>query len=96
MARSQAVLDALDQLTTSVMNAETGERGYLITGDRTYLQPYNSAVAAIDEEIGYLKALTEGNLDQRTNFSTLRPLITTRRTELQRSIIHSATAPVSS
>ncbi|MDQ2971381.1 MAG: ATP-binding protein [Pseudomonadota bacterium] len=43
--RNQHTLDAAGQVLSLAKDAETGERGYLITGDSGYLQPYNKAVA---------------------------------------------------
>ena len=38
-------------------DAETGQRGYLLTGDDTYLEPYRSADASIDNVIKQLRDL---------------------------------------
>ena len=47
--RSQSrQLDAVDALLIDLLNAETGVRGYLITGNREYLDPYIDAVASLD------------------------------------------------
>ncbi len=42
-------------LRTSMQDAETGQRGYLITLEEQYLAPYNDAVALIDGEIAELR-----------------------------------------
>lgn len=38
-----------------MLNAETGLRGYLLTGDDRYLQPYNEAVATINSNLDELR-----------------------------------------
>src|SRR5215471_8116509 len=48
------VIDALDTLLSAAKDAETGERGFLITGDERYLEPYDVGVFALDAK------LTEG------------------------------------
>ena len=50
----------------SMMNdAETGQRGYLITGQEDYLEPYHAAVAAIGKSVQRVKQLTEDNPRQQ-------------------------------
>src|ERR1700722_2191145 len=46
-------------------NAETGQRGYLLTGDPIYLAPYDQATTQAESEISRLASLTEGNHLQR-------------------------------
>jgi PAS domain S-box-containing protein len=86
VARTHAVLDAIDVLISTVKDAETGERGFVITGDRTYLEPYNNAVAAVDEEIRDLRIAVEHDARQRRDFLALQRLIAAKRDELQRGI----------
>jgi len=40
-------ISQLDQLVSTLKDAETGQRGFLITGDERYLQPYRDAVARL-------------------------------------------------
>ena len=47
VTRTHQVLEALDRVLSSLQDAETGQRGYLITGDRRYLEPYWAGVASI-------------------------------------------------
>src|SRR4051812_44741702 len=61
VTHSNEVLDALDEVLSTMKDAETGERGYIITGDDAYLEPYNSAVADIQKQIDFAKALTAEN-----------------------------------
>ncbi len=42
-------LDAVDNLLIDLLNAETGVRGYLISGNREYLEPYIEAVGSLDK-----------------------------------------------
>ena len=60
----------LDHLLATVGDAETGQRGYLLTGDPNYLEPYHLATSRTDqllEDIGPTEydALFEGNERQR-------------------------------
>jgi signal transduction histidine kinase len=50
--RTRSALNRVLQLT---VDAETGSRGYLLTGDQRYLEPYNSAVAEIGQQMDILR-----------------------------------------
>lgn len=43
-------LEQLQSLLSELRNAETGQRGYLLTGEESYLEPYREAVGAIPSE----------------------------------------------
>ena len=72
--RSHAV-EAMDETTvtmrhlnlfvSSLKDAETGQRGYLLTGDDTYLQPCNLSLSAMQRNMASLKELTDDNAVQR-------------------------------
>jgi len=47
--------NAVNTLLQHVLDAETGSRGYLLTGDPRYLEPYNAAVAQIGEHLDRLR-----------------------------------------
>lgn len=93
---SQDVLSALENLLTSLDDAETGERGYIITGDRSYLQPYSAALGRIDPQIARLASLTAGDARQQDSVQSLRVLVAAKLSELQLGIsnVQRATDPV--
>lgn len=43
VAQEAEILTRVRELSTTLLEAETGQRGYLLTGDETYLEPYNRA-----------------------------------------------------
>src|SRR5437879_4889238 len=55
------VLRNLDETVARLVDAETGQRGYFLTGDEAYLDPYRAAIKDIDQTIGNLKSLTSDN-----------------------------------
>jgi len=57
VAHTHEVLDSLDDLLSTVKEAETGQRGFLITGKENYLRPYEAALAAIDGKTERVPAL---------------------------------------
>jgi len=83
---SHEVLRTLDETVARLVEAETGQRGYLLTGDEAYLEPYREAIKNLDQVTGQLKALTSGQPDQRKRIQTLEPLIEKKLAILQRTI----------
>ena len=55
------ILGELDDVSLDLQNAETGQRGYLLTGEERYLEPYRSAIVNVDRELESLRQLTEQN-----------------------------------
>src|SRR6266446_6614798 len=76
----------LDDVVARLVDAETGQRGYLLTGDEAYLEPYHEAIKNLDQVMGRLKVLTAGNPDQQKHLQALEPLIEKKLAELQTSI----------
>ncbi len=72
----------LEQLVSALLNAETGERGYLITGQKEYLAPYTEARASIARTLDDLRAKTANDPIQAASLVRLEPLVTARLSEL--------------
>ena len=68
----------ISDLMTSVQEAESGNRGFLLTGDENYLKPYITARAAIPGQIAHLKELTSDNPEQVVNAAALTEAINFR------------------
>jgi len=86
VAHSLEVLDALEEILSTMKDAQTGERGYIITGDRGYLEPYNAATAVIDEKVERLKRLTADNPAQQARLVPLEQQIRGELDALKRNI----------
>jgi len=87
LIRSYDVIESTTQLWSNLQDAETGQRGYMLTGNNEYLEPYNSSLWEIDLELSRLKSLTDDNpLQQGIIQNRLVPLIGKKRTELELSI----------
>ena len=67
------VLEDLEKIISRLKDAETGQRGYVITGDEKYLEPYNTAVPLIDPAIDDVKQLTSDNPRQGPRADLLPP-----------------------
>jgi methyl-accepting chemotaxis protein len=80
------ILEHLETLTSTLKDAETGQRGYVITGEERYLEPYNSALRTTDQELKDLGKLTADNARQLRRLDALEPLIADKLAELKETI----------
>lgn len=83
---SHQVLIALDDLLSTAQDAETGQRGYLLTGNDRYLEPYQSAVTAAGSRIEAARSLTTDNPVQQANIRQLERHIDAKLAELDETI----------
>ncbi|HYH83734.1 MAG TPA: CHASE3 domain-containing protein [Longimicrobium sp.] len=58
---SHQTVEALQAVLATAVDAETGQRGYLLTGDTAYLGPYRDAQQKVQAELGALRGLTAGD-----------------------------------
>lgn len=77
------VLEDLDQIQQSVTDAETGQRGYLLTSKEDYLAPYNEGTSKVTGLVGELKTLVADNPVQVQNLSKLGELANKRLSSLK-------------
>ena len=83
VAHTHLVQSRLIALLSTVQDGVIGERGFAITGDATYLQPYTDASARVDDEIQALKALVADNPEQEKRLERVTELIHRRMAILQ-------------
>ena len=69
------VVGALENVLSLMKDVETGLRGYIITNDGAYLEPYHTAVPLIPKELNVLKPLVNDNRVQAQRLLTLEQLI---------------------
>src|ERR1700748_1618762 len=58
IVHSHEVITTLDALFSTMQDAETGQRGYLLTGSEKYLQPYEDARSKVSSELSAIATLT--------------------------------------
>jgi PAS domain S-box-containing protein len=80
------VLGRLELLLAAVTDSETAERGYVITGDESYLEPYRKAANVADVQASRLRELTADNHVQQQRLESAVPLVSDRLAELQKVI----------
>ena len=80
------VVNSLNETVALLSDAETGQRGYLLTGDDSYLEPYKTATRSIDRTVLKLNDLTSDNPRQHDRMKKLEPLIEAKLSELKQTI----------
>jgi signal transduction histidine kinase/DNA-binding response OmpR family regulator/CHASE3 domain sensor protein len=83
---SHTVITSLDELLSTVQDAETGQRGYLLTGNEKYLEPYDTAVSTMASRIDAVATLTQDNPTQQANLAQVRRHIDAKLSELKQTI----------
>ena len=83
---TNAVQLQLNLLLSELKDAETGQRGFLLTGLESFLEPYNLARTSLPAELATLRRLTADNPDQQRYLDTLELTITQRLDELAQPI----------
>jgi PAS domain S-box-containing protein len=86
VAHTYQVMNSTESVLSLMNDAETGERGYLLTGDKSYLRPYNSAIAALPRGLKVLNDLTSDNPRQQARWNELNRLTGMRLTLLRHGI----------
>jgi PAS domain S-box-containing protein len=83
---SRQVEIALEESESTLKDAETGQRGYLLTGDTTYLAPYERAKAEIGPRLDELARMTADNPSQQSNINQLRTLTREKMDEMAQTV----------
>jgi PAS domain S-box-containing protein len=85
-ARSDRILDSTERLLTRMLDAETGQRGFLLTGEERYLEPFNQATKAVPEELSRLASLAGRDPQETANVDRLNRLVSQKMSELTQTI----------
>ena len=72
----------ITKLLVQVIDAETGQRGYIITGNASYLAPYDSAIGTINATESSLQTGITGNPNLTAMFQAVKPIVSQKLAEL--------------
>lgn len=86
ISHTHQVLTEFESTLSTLKDAETGQRGYLLTGESRYLEPYKSATARLSEKLDKLQRLTADNNRQQQRIHRLKMAIDSKLAELQQTI----------
>jgi methyl-accepting chemotaxis protein len=80
------VLDHIAAVLSLLKDAETGQRGYIITGEESFLEPYNTGSRDVLTRFEELRKLTAGNAQQQRRLAAAEPIIAERLASLKENI----------
>ena len=86
VSHTNEVLARLEAVLSTLKDAETGQRGYLLTGEASYLEPYREAVDRLPGQIAGLRQLTLDNPAQTARVLRLDELASQRLAILKRGL----------
>ena len=86
MDQSMATRGDVNKLLQSMLDAETGQRGYLLTGNETYLEPYDKAVATVQTNLDRLRNQFMNSPDDMQEFALLSRQISRKLAEMELSL----------
>jgi PAS domain S-box-containing protein len=85
VSHTHDVLAELEATASTVADAQTATRGYIITGQEVFLEPYRTAVPEVRVRLDRLKSLTSDNRDQQRRLAMLETAITEKLGSLQQN-----------
>lgn len=86
VAHSSEVMLKLEELASTLKDAETGQRGYLLSGQVKFLEPYNGAYQRAGSLAAELQTLTADNPEQQANMAAIQDVIRQRLDILQQLV----------
>jgi methyl-accepting chemotaxis protein len=86
VTHTHEVLEHIAGVLSQLKDAETGQRGYVITGDETFLEPYQTGSATVSNVVKELRKLTADNPNQQKRLDAIEPLIAAKLAELKETI----------
>jgi methyl-accepting chemotaxis protein len=86
VAHTHAVLEVVAQVLSVMKDAETGQRGFVLSGEESYLEPYNSALSTIQKTLSELRTLTTDNPRQQKRIDDATTLVQQKLAELKQTI----------
>jgi methyl-accepting chemotaxis protein len=78
VAHSQAVRDHIQKIVADMNDIETSQRGFIITGEESFLNSYQPGIESVRSELKTLRELTSDNPNQQKRIDALEPLIDAR------------------
>jgi methyl-accepting chemotaxis protein len=86
VTHTNKVMEQITAYVSNMKDAETGQRGYLLTGDQAYLEPHTAAVEGAPKILNALRTLTVDNPNQQRRIDQIETLTASKLAELKRTI----------
>jgi signal transduction histidine kinase/DNA-binding response OmpR family regulator/CHASE3 domain sensor protein len=84
--KSYEMLSALDDVLSTMKDAETGQRGFILTGAERYLEPYNEALSTIGAQMNRARQHAGGDQEQLDTLRQMQGHIDAKLAELKTTI----------
>lgn len=84
--QAQLTRSAINRLQQNMLDAETGQRGYLLTGEPRYLEPYNAALGDINQTLDTLRRQFAPNPEQLSEFGIMSRHVSRKLAEMDLSV----------
>ncbi|RZL50429.1 MAG: response regulator [Pedobacter sp.] len=84
---SNTVISSLDNTISTLKDAETGQRGFLLTGNKIFLEPYIGAKEKVNALYRSLHEDTKDNPYQQRKLEELKTILDSRLTIIERTIV---------
>lgn len=94
VTHSYAVREETLHLLGSIKDMETGQRGFLLTGEPSYLDPYHAGLEKVEAEFARLRKLSQADRAQQDRVETLRQLVLQKQALLAEAIALRQASPV--
>jgi signal transduction histidine kinase/CheY-like chemotaxis protein/CHASE3 domain sensor protein len=86
VSHSNRVMSSLDAVISTLKDAETGQRGYLLTGNKEFLEPYNGAEDHAKDLLNVIESETTDNPFQQKNVKVLQDIVNSRLSIIEKTI----------
>ena len=84
--RSQAVVQQLERVLSTLKDAESGQRGFLLLDSEAYLEPFTNSKAALGDQVAALRRLVADDPEQSQRVGTFGQLAAQKMDELGQTI----------
>ncbi|WP_394791967.1 response regulator [Rhodoferax sp.] len=86
LTHTLTVMGQVKELMSNLQDAETGQRGFLVTGAERYLEPYTGAKVSLASKIESVRNLVAGSPQQLERINTIEQLSRLKMEELEQTI----------
>ena len=86
MDQAQSTRSALNELMQGMVDAETGQRGYLLTGNPSYLLPYHETLKTISQQLDQLRIIFTTDAVQLAEFGVMSRHVSRKLVEMDLTI----------
>lgn len=83
---AQSIRQTLNELLLNIVDAETGQRGYLLTGEAQYREPYDQAVRKVDGQLNTLRTFYAGRPAESAHLTQLATHVGRKMAEMDMSV----------